>query len=58
METFLGIVRHLVTFGGGFAVAKGYIGQEQVEPLAGALVTLFGVVWSVLAKSDRFPRIK
>lgn len=58
MEKILGIIRHLLTFGGGFLVAKGYIDEASVGELVGAIVTVIGTVWSIVAKSDKFPAIK
>lgn len=58
METTLGLIRHLLTFGGGFLVAKGYLDEASVSELVGALTTVIGVVWSGIAKSDKFPAIK
>lgn len=58
METVLGLIRHLLTFGGGFLVAKGYLDEASVSELVGALTTVIGVVWSGIAKSDKFPAIK
>jgi hypothetical protein len=58
METILGIIRHLLTFGGGWLVAKGYIDEASATEIVGAVTTLVGVVWSGLSKSDKFPAIK
>lgn len=49
-EAMAGLVRHLLTTLGGVLVAKGYIEAGVVEQLAGAVVAIVGVVWSVLAK--------
>lgn len=46
----LGIIRHVLTFGGGFAIAKGYGNEAQITEITAALVTLIGLVWSVLDK--------
>lgn len=45
-----GIVRHLLTAGGGALVTKGYVGEAQLELAIGALITLAGVIWSAVAK--------
>jgi hypothetical protein len=58
METILGIIRHVLTFGGGYLVAKGYLDEASATEIVGALTTLIGVVWSGVAKSDKFPAIK
>ena len=50
-EQILGIVRHVLTFAGGIAVAKGLIDAETLAQASGAIITLIGVVWSFRAKS-------
>jgi hypothetical protein len=42
--------RHLLTTLGGVLVSKGIIESSHVEPLAGALLVIGGVVWSLLQK--------
>ena len=49
-EMIQGIVRHILTFGGGFLVTNGTLGQSEVEAGVGAIITLAGIVWSVLNK--------
>ena len=58
METILGIIRHVLTFGGGYLVAKGYLDEASATEVVGALTTIAGVIWSGLSKSDKFPAIK
>ena len=53
METILGFVRHALTFGGGILASKGLLPESQVELAVGAAITLIGIVWSALAKSDK-----
>lgn len=50
METILGVVRHILTFGGGLLASKGYLEAGQVELTVGALVTIIGVAWSAWSK--------
>ena len=45
-----GLIRHLLTTVGGSLVAKGYIGESELELTAGAIATLIGVIWSAIAK--------
>jgi len=52
-ETIMGFLRHVLTFGGGFAVAKGYIDAEMLEQAVGALIALVGVFYSVKDKKAR-----
>jgi len=49
-EQVLGVLRHTLTFFGGILVAKGLVDAETAMELSGALITLVGGVWSVLAK--------
>jgi len=41
------LIRHGLTAAGGFLVAKGLASADQIGELAGAVVTLIGVVWSM-----------
>ena len=45
----LGLFRHLLTFGGGFLVAKGWMDAETLASLVGAAITVIGNVMSVKA---------
>lgn len=49
-EMVMGLVRHLMTFGGGFMVAQGYATQDEMTAGVSAFVTLVGVAWSVVVK--------
>jgi hypothetical protein len=49
-ETVLGIIRHILTFGGGALVAKGYIDEMGLEEAIGAIVALIGFAWSIKIK--------
>ena len=48
------LVRHGLTAAGGFLVAKGLASADQIGELAGALVTVIGVVLSML-KNKKAP---
>lgn len=48
--TILGIVRHVLTFGGGYLVSKGLIDSSGLETSVAALSTLIGVAWSAYDK--------
>jgi hypothetical protein len=51
MKVFLGLLtRHVLTSAGGALVAKGLMSASMVEPTVGAIMTLAGLVWSVLQK--------
>lgn len=58
MEKILGIARTVLSFGGGWLASRGFITEDLVEPLVGAIVTIGVAVWSVLAKSKSFPNVK
>ena len=49
-EMVAGLLRHLLTFGGGFAVAKGWFDEATMTALVGAFVTIGGAIWSMVAK--------
>ena len=49
-EMVLGIVRHVLTFGGGFLVTKGLIEESIMLELVGGVITLVGGLWSVISK--------
>lgn len=55
MEQILSLLRTALKFGGGFLVAKGYIGDAALTAGIGAVVTLVGVVWSAFTHSDYTP---
>lgn len=46
-DVVLGVVRHLLTFGGGYVAAKGIVDQALVNEGIGAIMTLIGLAWSV-----------
>jgi hypothetical protein len=51
MESILGLIRHLLTFGGGILVSKGLIEDAAtMETLVGAVVTVVGGAWSIYDK--------
>jgi len=51
--TILGLIRHLLTTAGGALAATGAVAETDVEMIAGGLVALIGVVWSVIEKRNR-----
>jgi hypothetical protein len=46
----MGIIRHALTAGGGALVSHGLLTGDQASDAVGALITLIGIVWSVLEK--------
>lgn len=49
-DQIIGIVRHVLTFGGGFLVAKGVTDAASLNEIIGGLITVIGGIWSILAK--------
>lgn len=49
-ESILSVIRHVLTFGGGYFVTSGLAGASEIEAAVGAIVTITGVVWSILDK--------
>tara|TARA_B110000014_G_C19834369_1_gene432675 strand:+ start:219 stop:377 length:159 start_codon:yes stop_codon:yes gene_type:complete len=47
----LGILRHVLTFGGGYIAAKGWLPEEAMPEVIGAVMTVIGTVWSVKDKN-------
>jgi len=45
-----GLVRHAITTYGGALVSQGLISSSDLETGIGALVTLGGIVWSIVHK--------
>lgn len=48
-ETIATIVRTVLKIGGGFLVAKGLADEAQIAEATGAVVSLIGIVWGILA---------
>lgn len=49
-EMVAGLIRHLLTFGGGYLVTKGYFDDATMQSVVGAAMTLIGAAWSIWAK--------
>jgi len=49
-DVTLGLVRHILTFIGGYIVSKGWISGEALDSVIGAILTLGAVFWSVTQK--------
>jgi hypothetical protein len=50
-DQIAGLLRQLLPFFGGFAVARGWLTTEQMTAAVGALITLGGIGWSIKANS-------
>jgi hypothetical protein len=49
-EQVLGILRHSLTFLGGLLVMKGLVDETTATEIIGGVITLTGLVWSVIEK--------
>ena len=49
----LGLIRHALTFGGGYMISQGWLDADQVASLTGAAITIIGAAWSVKQKGDK-----
>lgn len=49
-EQVMGFIRHALTFIGGAMVAKGLADDGQVAELTGSIMSVVGVIWSIVAK--------
>ncbi len=49
-ESVMGVLRHILSFGGGLLVAQGHIDESTMLELVGAIVTIAGVAWSIRQK--------
>lgn len=52
-ERIMGVARHVLTFGGGYAVAKGWVSEADMLELVGAGATLIGLGWSIVAPEKK-----
>lgn len=50
-EQISSILRHILTFGGGFIVAKGWIDTETMTGIVGAIITIGGAIWALVNKT-------
>lgn len=49
-EQILGLVRHALTIIGGALIAKGYVQEDMVGEVIGSVMSLTGVIWSIIDK--------
>jgi len=50
-EQVFGIIRHSLTFIGGLLVVKGTIDENTLEQIISGVITLTGLIWSVVDKN-------
>jgi hypothetical protein len=51
IKILLGIVRHILTVTGGSFVADGWLSDNDLNSLIGAVLTIIGVGWSIWQNS-------
>ena len=49
----LGIIRHVLTTAGGWAVGQGFLGADVMLEIAGGLAALVGVLWSYFSPEKK-----
>lgn len=49
-EAVMGVVRHIMTAGGGYFVGQGLLTQDALMQIVAGVVTLVGVLWSIRNK--------
>lgn len=54
-DVILGFIRHLLTFGGGFVTAEGLANADEITTGVSAVVTLVGLIWSIIDKTKKKP---
>ena len=55
-EQVTGLLRHVLTFGGGFAVARGWGDEATITAIIGGVTTIVGAVWSIWVKRQTPPQ--
>ncbi len=50
-EQIFGVIRHSLTFIGGLLVMKGIIDDSNLETLISGILTITGIIWSVVEKN-------
>ena len=51
-EQISSILRHVLTFGGGFVVAKGWVSETVMLEIVGVIITIGGAVWAMFNKTS------
>ena len=51
-EQISSILRHILTFGGGFVVARGWISETLMLEIVGVIVTIGGGIWAMFNKTS------
>lgn len=51
-EKIKGLLRHVLTFAGGYLVTQGIIDEQTLTEVVGAIITIAGFAWSWIDKKD------
>lgn len=51
-DKITGLLRHILTFVGGYLVTAGIIDEAMLTEVVGAIITIVGFVWSWKAKKE------
>ena len=51
-EKITGLVRHILTFLGGYLITQGIIDEATLQEVVGAIITLGGFIWSWTSKKN------
>ena len=52
-EQVLGIVRHVLTLGGGYAVGRGIVDEAVSLELVGTITSFIGIIWSIYSPDKK-----
>lgn len=52
-DQLIGLLRHVLTFGGGFLVTSNVLDDVMLSELIGGVVSIVGVVWSIADKRKK-----
>jgi hypothetical protein len=55
-EQSLGLIRHILTIFGGYAVGRGYVDDNTAIEITGGIASIIGVVWSILSPDKRIDK--
>jgi len=50
-EQVEGVVRHVLTFAGGWFIAQGWVDETMMMEAIGGVVSIVGVAWSYMSKA-------
>ena len=53
IASVLSVVRHILTFAGGYLVTKGVLDEGTLNELIGGIITVGGIIWGILEKKGR-----